>query len=122
MTLFGMLFTMAAVITVGILLLRIIPVYLNHYAVKRSIDSLNHISQETLSSDRLANCQLLQRRLLNQLHMNNLPLPDKKIQVTPTNNHSFNVSINYEVKKPLIANVYLLFVFHEEQEVHPGGQ
>jgi len=118
MTLIGMLFTMAVIIIIGLLLMRVVPVYLEHYTVLQSIDSLSRLPATEFSSDPSANAIVLKDRLTNQLYVNSIVLPPENIKIVPKgSNGYFQVSIKYQVLKPLVGNANLLFNFDDSKEV-----
>ncbi|WP_133128011.1 DUF4845 domain-containing protein [Legionella nagasakiensis] len=122
MTLIGMILTMIIVIMAGVVLMRIVPVYLQHYSVNKSIHALNRIPNSELSADPSANALLLKSKLLNQFYVNGIDIPTEKIRITLDRQGKFRVAVTYQVIKPLVGNISLLFNFDESQEVNPGGE
>ncbi|AHE66499.1 hypothetical protein Loa_00940 [Legionella oakridgensis ATCC 33761 = DSM 21215] len=78
MTLIGMVLTMAIVIIVGVVLMRVVSVYIQHYSVTNSISALNRIPRSELSVDPSTTAQILKDRLLNQLYVNGIDIPQEK--------------------------------------------
>ena len=117
-TLVGMLLTMAAVIIAGITLMRIAPVYLEHYGVVSSLKTLNAIPETEFSTDPAANATILKNKLLSQLYVNSIEsIKPEQITITPEQDGVFFVSVKYQVIRPLAANIRLLFDFDASQEV-----
>ena len=121
MKLIGMILTLAIVIMAGIFVMKIVPVYIQRYSIHQSIQSLNRIPAEDLTSDRAANVRLLKEKLRNQLYINGIEMPSEKVKITPESKGGYQVSLKYKVVKPLISNMSLLFQFDIKKEVNPGG-
>ena len=123
MTLIGMLLTMATVIITGIVVMRVVPVYLEYYEVTSSMKALNTLPATDFSSDPEVNANVLRTKLLNQLYVNSIEsITPEQIKLTPDEQGHFNLSIKYQVIKPLVANVSLLFNFEASQEVTSSAQ
>ncbi len=117
-TLIGMLLTMAAVIIAGIVVMRIVPVYLENYEVNSSIKALSSLPATEFSEDSGANADVLRSKLLNQLYINSIvSIAPEQIVITPNGEKTFTISIKYEVIKPLVGNMNFLFMFNETHEV-----
>jgi hypothetical protein len=123
MTLIGMLLTLAVVVAVGITLLRVVPVYIQHYEVMTSIKSLNSLPSSDFSTDPASNAAVLRSKLLNQLYVNSIEsiTPDQII-ITPDDKGNFTITIKYQVIRPLVANIRLLFDFETTQGVTVSEQ
>ncbi len=121
MTLVGMLLTMAVVVIAGILVMRIVPVYLQHYSVTSSINALKKVPATEFSADPAANARMLKDRLMKQLYINSVELPPEQIRIVPNGRGNFLVSVKYQVTKPLVYNMSLLFDFDESHEVEAGA-
>lgn len=120
MTLIGMVLTLTIVILAGIMLMRIVPVYLNHYSVTKSIDALAHIPKEDLSADPTATARLLKTRLMNQFYVNGIyDIKAKQVTLLPDRKKPgiYDVSLAYKVTKPLVGNIRLLFEFDVKKEI-----
>lgn len=122
MTLIGMILTLAIVVIAGIIVMRVVPVYIQHYSISQSIHALNRIPQEDLSSNPATNARLLKDKLKNQFYINGVDVPVEKVKIIPDRKGGFQVLVNYKVIKPLVGNISLLFQFDLTKEVHPGGQ
>lgn len=123
MTLIGMLLTLAVVVAVGITLLRVVPVYIQHFEVVSSVKALNSLPSSDFSEDPASNAAVLRNKLLNQLYVNSIEsiTPDQ-ILITPDDKGNFTISIKYQVIRPLVANIRLLFDFETSQEVKVSGE
>lgn len=117
-TLIGMLLTMATVIIAGIVVMRIVPVYLENYEVSHSIKALNTLPATEFSADTAANAEVLRSKLLYQLYINGIEyITPEQITIVPNGENKFTVTIKYRVIKSLVANASLLFIFNTSQEV-----
>ena len=117
-TLIGMLLSVAAIVFAGIVSFRVIPVYIAHYEIIHSIDALNKISSSEFSDDTSANITVLKTKLLNQFDVNSInTVPAEKIQIEAVKDNVFKISFDYLEKRPLFANISLLFDFNVEKEV-----
>ena len=122
MTFIGMILTLAIVVILGVVVMRVVPVYIQHYSIGQSIHALNRIPQDNLSGVPVANARLLKDKLKNQFYINGIDVPIEKIKIVPDRKGGFQVFVNYKVIKPLVGNISLLFQFDLTKEVHPGGQ
>lgn len=123
MTLIGMLLTMAIVIFAGIVVMRVVPVYLAQYEIVTSIKALNTLPSTEFTTDPASNAHVLRTKLLNQLYVNSIEsITPEQIIITPNGENAFQLSIKYQVIRPLIANVSLLFDFNTSQEVKISAQ
>ena len=118
LTLIGMLLTMSTIIIMGIVIIRVVPVYLENYEVVNSMQALNTLPTTDFSTDPAMNANILRTKLLNQLYVNSIEsITPEQIKMTPDDHGNFQVTIKYQVTKPLVANVSLLFDFDLSQEV-----
>ena len=118
LTFIGMLFTMAAVIILGILALRVAPVYLQHYSVVRALDALATLPNKDLTADVAANDFVIKRSLMKQFEIDNVEdIKQANISLAPGNNDKLIITIQYQVTRPFIGNISLLFKFNDSQEI-----
>ena len=118
LTLIGMILTMLMVVIAGLLVLRVLPVYIEQYEVVSSLKALTTIPQTEFSSDPSVTADLLRSKLLNQLYINSIEsISSDHISIVPDGHGHLNITVKYQVIKPLIANVRLLFDFEASQEV-----
>jgi hypothetical protein len=123
MTLVGMLLTMATVIVAAIVIMRVVPVYLEHYEVVSSMKTLTAIPASEFTADASANANILKSKLLSQLYVNSIEsIKPEQIIVTPDGQGNFVVSVKYQVLRPLVANIQLLFDFDASQEVKVSAE
>lgn len=123
MTLIGMLMTVALLVMVGIIIMRIVPVYMENYSIVNSIKSLNTTPIASLSGDPLADIAVLKRSLNKRLDINSIDdLKDNQILMSPDGEHKFKAHLKYQVVRPLVYNMSLLFDFDETYEVVAGSE
>ena len=121
LTLIGMLLVMSTVVIFGILAMRIIPVYLEHYAVLRALDNLPVVTKDELSSDLGHNNLVIKRALQKQFEIESMYyITEDNITLNPVNESKMKISIHYQVIRPFIANISLLFIFNDTKEVSFG--
>jgi len=119
MTLIGMVLTLATVVIIGVVVIKVVPVYIGQFSVESSLKALNAIPSTEFSSDPAANAGILKSKLLSQLYVNSIEsITPQQINVIPNPKGNFDVSVKYQVIRPLVANVSLLFDFEASQEVH----
>lgn len=119
----GMLLAMASVIVLGILALRVTPVYLQHYAVIRALHSLNAMPEKDASGDLSANEMTVRRTLMKQFEIDNVDdVNENNITLTAGESDKLKITIQYQVTRPFIGNISLLFTFNDSQEVPIGRE
>ena len=118
MTLIGMLLTMAAVGLSAVVLMQVIPVYLQYYELQSSISSLRNLDVTEFSTDPAANADILRSHLFKQLDVNSINyIRSDQIIIRPNAEDSFDISVSYQVIRPLVANISFLFNFKSSQEL-----
>ena len=122
MTLIGMLMTAAAFILLGIIVMRIIPVYIQHYTVSRSIESVKKIPKSDFSAEPATNAIILKKKLMKQFYVNGVDISEKQVTIKPTTAGTFLITVKYEVIKPIMGNMSLLFQFDQATEVKTGAE
>lgn len=122
MTLIGMLCLVVALICVGITVLRVIPVYIQNYHVRSSINSLRQLDSSNFSVDSMANAEILRNRLMKQFDINGFSeYKPEQISIIPNERGGFLVGIKYTVIRPLVYNISLMFEFNEAEEISAGS-
>ncbi|MGL6028629.1 MAG: DUF4845 domain-containing protein [Legionella sp.] len=117
-TLIGMLFAAVAVICVGIFVMRVVPVYLQHYAIVQSIKDLGTIADSSLTGDNMSDAMALRRSLTKRLDINGInDLSDEELSITPDGENKYIVKLKYQATRPLVYNMSLLFQFDDVIEV-----
>lgn len=118
MGLLGMLLTMAGVIIVGVLTMRIVPIYIEHYTIKYALHTLTMIPSTEFSSDPATNAAILKSKLLAQLDIDNMNnITEQQLSITPKGSTQYIVSVKYQIIKPLYSNISIQVDFNDSQEV-----
>ena len=120
-TLAGFLGFAFLVCVLGLLVMRIAPVYMQHYTVVRSAKALRQLPNEQLSGAPAVVRLHLLDKLNRQLHINGIDyIKPKNIQIKIIKN-GYRIRIKYDVKVALISNIELLFHFNSIVKVFPRG-
>ncbi|APF03488.1 TPA: DUF4845 domain-containing protein [Legionella pneumophila] len=123
MTLIGMLFTAVVVVMAGIFVMRVVPVYIQHYSILHSVKSLNSMSVSSLSGDPLTDVATLRESVTKRLDINGIEdLKPGQLVITPSGPNKFKIKLKYQVIKPLVYNMSLLFNFEDNFEVIAGSE
>lgn len=123
MTFIGMLLTMVAVIMAAILIMRAVPVYLQYYSIIQSVKGLNSVPVTILTGDSYGDVEVLKRSLNKHFEINGLDnLKENQLVIVPNGEKKFTVKLKYQVIRPLLYNVSLLFDFNHTQEVVAGSE
>lgn len=123
MTFIGMLMTMAIVVCAAIVVMRTVPVYIEHYSIVTSIESLDQTPASSLTGDSEADATLLRSSLTKRLDINGLnDLKPGEAVITPEGEGKFKVQLKYKVIRPLVYNVSLLFHFNKTIQVVISGE
>ena len=120
MTTVSMFFVTAFVVIIGIIVLKVMPVYITHFSVTSSIKNLNKLPKEELRSE--GGRAYLREYLIRKLYINEIRFIKKKDINIKRKNKGYVVSVSYIVEKNLINNVYLLFKFNPSYEVSIEGK
>lgn len=119
MSMIGTLFAVVAFILISILLLKMVPVYIQHYTIVSSVEALNKVEAEELSINPEMNVAFLKQKLLRQFDMNQIEgTMIKNIKMSAKDRNNYVVTLDYEEARHLFFNISLLFKFHDEVEVH----
>ncbi|MFI4919407.1 MAG: DUF4845 domain-containing protein [Legionellales bacterium] len=122
MTVIGMLFTVLVVVCGGILMMKIIPVYIEYYTIRQSISALTSIPSASLTGDPMMDVSVLRSSLNKHFDVNGIDeLGDNQLQIIPEGTNQFKVKLKYQVTRPLVYNISIMFDFDETQEVKVGS-
>ncbi|MDI1353155.1 MAG: DUF4845 domain-containing protein [bacterium] len=104
MTVIGMLVTVLAVLMAAIVVMRVIPVYIQHYSVVKAIKALNETPVANLTGDPASNVGVLRRDIEKRLDINGLEyFKENQLAIVPTEQENkYRVVLKYQVIKPLI--------------------
>lgn len=119
-TLVGMLLTMAVVFMVVVVLMRVVPVVIQHYSIVSSIKGLEQIPAASLTGDPELDVSTLKSSLAKRLDISGIPnLKPEELTITPESANKYKVKLKYTVIRPLLYNVGLIFNFDQTIEVAP---
>lgn len=107
----SILFTIVIVVLIGMVTLKLVPVYLDNYTIKGALDGLNQQAGVTQMSP-----EKIRTILSNQLRINNAHDLDPKKIVIKKENGRLTVNIDYEVRIDLVQNVDLIVSFENKFE------
>ncbi len=123
MTLIGMLLTMAVVVMIAIVVMRMVPVYIQHFAILESIEALNTIPASSLTGDAMMDSTYLRNSLSKRLDINGIDdLKPNELTIIPNGPYKYKLKLKYQVIRPLVYNVSLLFDFNNIIEVKAGSE
>ena len=116
MTMLGFLITLSVVILFVFCGMKVVPMYIEYYSVKKALASIaNEQSASATSKDAIR--ALFARHL--KIDYVKIIKPDMlKIEATDS---GFNLTVDYERREELIANLDVVGRFHAEQAVVRGA-
>ncbi len=92
--------------------IKITPVYLEHYSVKESLESLKHeplISRKPVGD--------IRKMLFRRLEINNIRSLSKDEVTIKRSGGVTTISVSYEERKPIIGNLSLVMSFNDSIEL-----
>lgn len=106
------------VILLFLTLVKLIPIYLEFYAVRSMV---NDIATESGMS--VVNNQQLRRKVSDYLNVNSLNIALENFMVVPVEGkaNTYALAVNYEVRKHWIANIDFLTAFSYSVELNRPG-
>ena len=106
---FGMLLVLLVVVTsVG---LKLFPLYLEHFNVKSILDNLS-------SETRGMGAEDIKPRILKNFDLNDVSNVGRQhIKVKRVSSKKAEVTIDYEVRRSLVANIDIVIHFHDSVDV-----
>ncbi len=123
MTFIGTVLTIVAIVIAATVIMRVVPVYLQYYSIIQSIDDLNSIPASNLTGDSMQDINELKGALDKHLDINGITsLKENQLTIEPLGANKFMIRLKYQVIKPLIYNVSLLFDFNHSEEVVAGSE
>lgn len=123
MTLFGMLGWVIGILLMALVIMRVVPVYIQDYYVNSSLNALNQLPPSTFSADSMANANMLRSTLMKHFDINGFTeFKPEQILIAPNGSGGFNVSIHYVIIRSLVYNVSLMFDFNDAVEVSIGSK
>lgn len=116
MTLIGFIIVLAVVGVFVYMGMKLIPMYSEYYAVKRALSELS--TDPAAANAEPAKIRDLFFRRLYVSYAENVKKEDLKIE---RRDSGYLMSVNYEVRKPLIGNLDVVGRFSASQEMRRGG-
>ncbi len=112
MTGLGWLTVLALIAFFSLLILKLAPIYLDHYSVASTVKSLE--SEPLITKKTPGEIRSLLKKRLKINYVSDLPKDAIKIKKAPG---ILKVDVNYQVRKPLFGNIELLLTFQEHIEL-----
>ena len=117
MTYLGMLIMLIVIAFIAVVLIKVLPLYMEHFKVKSSLDSL---AQDTKDSQAALSPVEIEQHLLKRLSINDVQHVKKEnIQVT-REGRKIVVTVDYEARVTLFDNLDLVARFPDNR-VELGG-
>jgi hypothetical protein len=108
-TYIGLLALLIVVIIFGMTLFKLIPLYIEDFKVKKSLQSLAEEKQEILN----LSVGEIEHRLMNRLSINDVShVTEDNVKVT-RDGDKVTVDVGYEVRVPLFLNLDIVANFHD---------
>jgi hypothetical protein len=112
-TLIGWLFIVSFIILMGVGVMRLYPVYYDHFTVKASLKSL-----ATDSSIKSSNLKQIQEKLLRHFSVNNVQDVDAKNLEMEKKAGKITLILKYEVRVPFMYNIDFAVSFDDSVVVN----
>jgi len=112
MTGLGWLTVLALIGFFSLMILKLAPIYLDHYSVAQAVRSLE--TEPLITKKSPAEIRKMLKRRLKINYVGDLPKGAIKIKKS---SGVLTVDVNYQVKKPLFGNIELLVTFEEHIEL-----
>jgi hypothetical protein len=122
-TLIGMLLSMVVVVMAIVVLMRVVPVVIQHYSIVSSIQALKETPATSLTGDPVSDIGTLRSGLSKRLDINGIQeLKPEQLIITPDGPNTYQVHLQYQVVRPLVSNMGLIFNFDRTIEVVVGSE
>jgi len=110
MTFLGIMVIISVAIFLGLLVLRLLPVYSDDFVVSKSLDILRGNGEDTTREENM-------KKFGRQLDMNNITrIKPNELTLEPRGS-GFLVKLDYEVRVPIIYNVDAVVKFSHQREI-----
>ena len=116
MSFFGWLAVIALVVFAATVAMKLTPIYLDHFALRKIVTSVNDDPSLKIGSLRDLRAHINKGMQINSIR--DIKAEDA-ITVTASGTDVYTVEIKYEVRSPLLNNVDLLIHFDETHIVRP---
>ena len=95
-----------------LLVLKIVPIYMNHGKIKSALESMANIDEIETKSKREVKNLLSKRFIVNGID----GLPKDAVKITKFGDY-VKVQIQYNIEEAIVSNLYVLIKFDDEIEV-----
>ena len=112
----GFLITLAVIMFFLFCGMKILPMYTEYYSVKKALAGM--ASEPGLANSSKENIRKLFMRRLDMSYALNVKPEALKIEST---DQGYMLTVDYELRKELIANLDVVGKFHAQQELKRGG-
>ena len=116
-TLIGFVFAAVFACVMGLLALKIVPVYLDYFAITRSIQQLEQLDKAKLQGPPVEGKAYLKEYLHRKLYINEVRFIKKKDMMVKRKRKVYEVSVPYTIERNIVGNIYLLFRFNPVYEI-----
>ncbi|WP_373185486.1 DUF4845 domain-containing protein [Halopseudomonas sp.] len=116
MSFFGWLAVIALIVFGLVIAMKLIPIYLDHFALRNMVTKINEDPTIEINSIREFNNYIDKGMQINSIRDIDAR---EAIKVTASGADAYTVQINYEVRTPALQNVDLLVHFDETHIVRP---
>lgn len=113
---FGGLAVLALIVFGVLIAMKVIPIYIDHFALRKIVTTVN--TDRSLS---IGSARDLRAHINKGLQINSVRdvKADDAIKITQSGDNAYTVNIKYEVRAPMLQNVDLLVHFDETHIVRP---
>lgn len=113
---FGWLAVIALLIFALVIAMKLVPIYMDHYALRNMVTSINEDPSIKIRSIRDLTAHIDKGMQINSIRDINAK---EAIKVTASGNDAYTVVIKYEQRAPMLKTVDLLVHFDETHIVRP---
>ncbi|MEH6565179.1 MAG: DUF4845 domain-containing protein [Halopseudomonas sp.] len=113
---FGWLAVIALLVFAMVIAMKLVPIYMDHFALRNMVTSINEDPSLKIRSIRDLNSHIDKGMQINSIRDINAK---EAIKVTASGNDAYTVVIKYEQRAPLLNTVDLLVHFDETHIVRP---
>ena len=116
MTMLGFLITLSVVILFVFCGMKIVPMYIEYYSVKKALASIAN-EQDTSSATK----DKIRAMFARHITIDYVKIIKPEMLQIQTTDSGFNLTVDYERREELIANLDVVGRFHAEQAVVRGA-
>ena len=116
MTMLGFLITLSVVILFVFCGMKVVPMYIEYYSVKKALASIAN-EQDTSSATK----DKIRAMFARHITIDYVKIIKPEMLQIQTTDSGFNLVVDYERREELIANLDVVGKFHAEQELKRGS-